>query len=764
MSTASAPSLEMPSASFLKMHSTVLELEPAQLVIPGCEDRMTNNHDGGMSFSTTMAYFATSDRKQKEKLARTILRQISVFGTTSTRIDVCAKDLTSHVTDFLATLVSDGFGHLVINEFREAYANSLAPKMTTVIYLLAFMTSIDQKKAGSQQLVNTLRGEAYAAITIIRTASHLLDWVSKHNSLSAESKGTGKGFRNAITKWFFAFNASPTSLALQVTKYFNRNGFTFQDLCRMVHPKTTSVMRCACRGKKECKCPLSNPDTFVNLCSLGVQVVIGYLAQNLERSLTVLIQGISRSKFQEKGLTDEITEAVKTFAFLSAVMNTKNQDVDVETTRELVQTFKLPWEVVNNQKVHEIAIQEAIVFGSPGSVNTDTYNSAVVKQITERVGEFKLDDAQKHALLADVRQLFPYAEVEEKMSFVPSRVVKPITALLRQLNQMDSLFHKHPRSQVYLQLVCAHLQNQSVLMRGQVHPLNVLNTWATYKSGKGLRGCLTWNVNQNIVSALMVAVEKAFYTVEGLGVSIAHLMDRSGSMSWEGSVTGMPSLRAYQIVTVMVLCFLRAEKKLATETKTFVPPYMVGYFGDTNYPTNNLANLTEAERNSCSFCDMTCTIDPDMQYEQAEQKMNSSCSWGATDIGAGIYYLITKLEKVIGALERKDPIYANMSPFELFFNCIIVWTDNDVNSGQQPMIVLAKYRALVERLFHLLPFGKDGKQQDPVYLAKLHTPKMIVVATQGTTATIGDPNDPTVLTVSGFDLSFPTIVKTFLSN
>jgi hypothetical protein len=104
-----------------------------------------------------------------------------------------------------------------------------------------------------------------------------------------------------------------------------------------------------------------------------------------------------------------------------------------------------------------------------------------------------------------------------------------------------------------------------------------------------------------------------------------------------------------------------------------------------------------------------------------------------------------------------------MSPFELFHEAFIVWTDNDVNSGDQPMVVLNIYRILVSRLFHLLPYDKDGKQYDPNALIQKYVPKLVVVATQGTHKTIGDPTDPNVLTVSGFDLSFPTILKTFLS-
>jgi hypothetical protein len=736
--------------------------EATHTPIIGCENNMTHNHDGGFSFSTIMAYSTSTDNKQKAHIASSILRQISVFGTSSARIDISAKKLTSDTVDFLNTLVRDGLGSLIVAEFREAYGNSLAPKISTVIYLLAYMTSLSQSIAGTQHLMAKLRGDAYKAVSILRTGSHLLDWVSQHCSMS--NKSTGKGFRNAITQWFFAFNKNPTRLALQVTKYFNRNGFTFQDLLRLVHPKTTTSKRCGCRGRAVCKCPQPNPQTFTNLCSLGVQVVIGYLTQGINHALTILVNGIERSEFQGIESSNDITNALNTFAFLAAVTTAKTSDVDNNILVLLIRVFKLPWEVINNRQLHNTEIQESITFGYSNAISQNTYNAVLEQQINMRIIEAKLCEEQKKTLYTTIHQLFPTSGIEAKSSLdVLTQVTKPITALIRQLNQIGHLVNvgNHPRAHLYCQLICEHITNQNVLIRGHVHPLNILNAWATYKTGRGMKGSLTWQVNNHIKTALTVAIEKAFHTVKGLGISIAHLMDRSGSMTWNGSATGMPMLSAHQVVTIMVLCFMRAEQRLSTETKSFVPLQSIGYFGNKtkyNPPSNTLAGAKAS-----SFRDMTNNITHNMTYVQAEQYMTTSCSWGCTDIGAGIYYHIARLEIIIGAIEKKNQTYMNMSPFELFHEAFIVWTDNDVNSGDQPMVVLNIYRILVSRLFHLLPYDKDGKQYDPNALIQKYVPKLVVVATQGTHKTIGDPTDPNVLTVSGFDLSFPTILKTFLS-
>jgi len=91
-----------------------------------------------------------------------------------------------------------------------------------------------------------------------------------------------------------------------------------------------------------------------------------------------------------------------------------------------------------------------------------------------------------------------------------------------------------------------------------------------------------------------------------------------------------------------------------------------------------------------------------------------------------------------------------------------VWTDNDVNSGNQPMVVLNKYRALVAECFRNNPLNEDGSRGNAKELAEKHLTKLVVMATVPTNFTVGDPDDPTVLNVSGFDLSVPTILHNFI--
>lgn len=736
------------------------EKEPAQQPIAGKENTMIENNGGGYSFSTVAEYYDTTDGKHKTDIACKLIRQIFIFGTVLQNINANEKKISDTTKTFLSTLICDGYGKNIIDDFNEVYGKSLTPQMSKPLYILAYMTSLSKTDTNSHNTMKFLRGEAYKSVSLIRIGSHLLEWVSSHIELSTADpkcgKGTGTGFRKAITEWFFKYNNNPQQLALQVMKYNNRNKFTFRDICRMVHPKTTSIRRCKCKGLYECKCQPQNPDTFNDLCSLGVQVVIGYLTRGLKHSFTLLHQGISRAKYQEKECTQGIINALYTLAFLSAVEKTKNDGTGIDTVVELIRSFSLPWELINNHIVQRPEIQYVLTVGT--GKDNQGYKHHVVNQIIERNNEFKMDNN----IIIPYIQLIQSTDTDEKEhNNIPLKVIKSITALYRQLNQLDNLCNNHPRKQMILELICNHIQNKNVLMKGYIHPLNVLNTVMTYRSGKGLRGSSTWNVNSHIVNALYKAFDVSFSTVKGYGRSFAKLVDCSGSMTWDGSVSGLPALRANNVVAALLACMMRAEKRLAEEKKTFVPPHLVGFFGNTRSVYNYGNTCTEAERKSQAFKEITDKITTEMNLEEIESVFSRS-DWGSTDIASGLYYLILKLEKIVKALRNNDIKYRGMSPFELFFEVIYVLTDNDVNSGDQPMIVLEKYRNLVGELFRLLPYDKDGKRQDPEVLKQYYKPKMIVLATQGTDVTIGDPRDPYVLTVSGFDLSFPDIIDNFL--
>lgn len=77
-----------------------------------------------------------------------------------------------------------------------------------------------------------LRGEVYAALPkICRTGTHLFQFVAAVDAL----RGWGAGLRKAVAGWYAG--KGDESLAYQVTKYQQRNGWSHKDVLRLCHLK-----------------------------------------------------------------------------------------------------------------------------------------------------------------------------------------------------------------------------------------------------------------------------------------------------------------------------------------------------------------------------------------------------------------------------------------------------------------------------------------------------------------------------------------------
>jgi 60 kDa SS-A/Ro ribonucleoprotein len=67
---------------------------------------------------------------------------------------------------------------------------------------------------------------------VCRTGTHLFQFIEACNEL----RGWGRGLRTAVSNWYLA--KSPDQLAMQVTKYAQRNGWSHRDVLRLCHANT----------------------------------------------------------------------------------------------------------------------------------------------------------------------------------------------------------------------------------------------------------------------------------------------------------------------------------------------------------------------------------------------------------------------------------------------------------------------------------------------------------------------------------------------
>jgi len=255
-------------------------------------------------------------------------------------------------------------------------------------------------------------------------------------------------------------------------------------------------------------------------------------------------------------------------------------------------------------------------------------------------------------------------------------------------------------------------------------------------------------------------------------MSFAFFVDASGSMSTTGSAPGMPCLTALDIAVLLILTFYRATANYSITNTKAMPNHLIGYFGIPSmirYGGSRTVNIipddNDIANRASPFVEVTSKLNSKTTFKDAKQIFGNGAHLGCTDVGSAFWCIISKLKKSIEKIKSKDPLYEGLTVFQLpgYAELMIIVTDNDVNSGDQPMDVLKIYWNLVKIAFQLIPLDKDNKKSDPDTLFKKYSPKLVVVATQGTPVTIGDPRDSRILNISGFDSSAPMLIDTFVN-
>ncbi len=116
-----------------------------------------------------------------------------------------------------------------VDRIVEISDSGRAIKNDPAIFALALLAS-NKRLDGNVKLAGDL---ALAAMPkVCRTGTHLFQFVEACNEL----RGWGRSLRTAVSNWYLA--KSPDQLAMQVTKYAQRNGWSHRDVLRLCHANT----------------------------------------------------------------------------------------------------------------------------------------------------------------------------------------------------------------------------------------------------------------------------------------------------------------------------------------------------------------------------------------------------------------------------------------------------------------------------------------------------------------------------------------------
>lgn len=223
------------------------------------------------------------------------------------------------------------------------------------------------------------------------------------------------------------------------------------------------------------------------------------------------------------------------------------------------------------------------------------------------------------------------------------------TALIRKLGQLSSVGLLSSMSSSF-KTVRDRLEDGAAIRKARVHPITILNAASIYKQGRGDKGSLSWNVNNQMNDVLTDAFYASFKEIEPSGQDYFIGIDCSGSM-WSYKATGT-NLSAATVAACMALAVAKVEKN-----------YWIGGFSTT------MGELP---------------ITPNMSLDKVEAVMNRF-SWGGTDCA----------QPMLHAASKK--IHADK---------FCVYTDNETWAGQvHPHVALERYREKFEPKAKLIVAG-----------------------------------------------------------
>lgn len=120
-------------------------------------------------------------------------------------------------------------GERVVRRVMEVSVGGRAPKNDPAILVLALAA-----KMGNE----VTRKAAHNVVSeVCRTGTHIMQFAEAIQAFG----GWGRGTKRAVANWYL--KKTPESLAYQVAKYQNRNGWSNRDLLRLAHPKTKDPLK-----------------------------------------------------------------------------------------------------------------------------------------------------------------------------------------------------------------------------------------------------------------------------------------------------------------------------------------------------------------------------------------------------------------------------------------------------------------------------------------------------------------------------------------
>ncbi|KAI6184522.1 hypothetical protein M3Y97_00605500 [Aphelenchoides bicaudatus] len=206
-------------------------------MIPMREDQVLNNA-GGYVFEVT-------DQMR--------VRRFLILGSSGGTYYVSESDLKEECVEDLIRIIKAGKGDIILKEIFDINKDNRAPKKDYMLYALALCARYGTKDWSliSQNdftkydgYIQHLQASAFRLVPYVcKMATNLFMFIQFAEKVSKQynqKTGWGRMMKSAVACWYL--KRQPKTLAIQLTKYRNRCGYTHRDNLRLSHadPKTIS--------------------------------------------------------------------------------------------------------------------------------------------------------------------------------------------------------------------------------------------------------------------------------------------------------------------------------------------------------------------------------------------------------------------------------------------------------------------------------------------------------------------------------------------
>jgi 60 kDa SS-A/Ro ribonucleoprotein len=386
----------------------------------------------------------------------------------------------------MAALLSPTTCEHIIRDIVDVSVNARAPKqeMTMMSLAAAIVFAPD----------NNCKAQALAAINqVCRIPTHLFMLVQYIRDISQDKakpgKGFGKGVRRALMEYYTSRGG--LELAVLVTKYKNREGWTHEDLISLLH---------------------INP---ANMKDDGGRLVLEWIMKKDKPERKIEAN-------QAKGIMATTLPAkMERTEFLKRLMAIPTPAPRPETAKVTEGGREGEGEGEGEGKG-----EDKKVFEDP-LVATARFLKALVE--LSKTGEKK--DAVTAVAIMEQNKKIQREHLPTELLNTPQiwntlLSGMGMTALVRNLGKLSQVGVASSKSQEIIRM----LGDPKSVKESRIHPLQVLVGMKTYSQGKGDIGSMTWPVNSYITTALSTTFRQAFGNITPTGKRFMIGLDVSGSM------------------------------------------------------------------------------------------------------------------------------------------------------------------------------------------------------------------------------------------